>query len=77
MNLEQLTGRYHRLKHELSIAYAAQPWQIGRIDRLTDDIASTEREIAVLHFADDRGASTRLVTPEMLASTFTSSAGFA
>ena len=53
MNLEQLTGRYFRLKQELSIAYRQQPWQSNRIDRLADDLASTEREIAALQAASD------------------------
>jgi hypothetical protein len=53
MNLEQLMGRYFRLKQELSIAYRQQPWQSNRIDRLADDLASTEREIAALQAAGD------------------------
>jgi hypothetical protein len=54
MNLDQLMGRYFRLKQELSIAYRQQPWQSNRIDRLADDLASTEREIAALQAAGDR-----------------------
>ena len=46
MELEQLMGRYFRLKQELSIAYRVQPWHSARIDRLADDLATTEREIA-------------------------------
>jgi hypothetical protein len=53
MNLEQLMGRYFRLKQELSIAYRQQPWQSNRIDRLADDLASTEREISALQAAGD------------------------
>ena len=48
MNLEQLMGRYFRLQQELSIAYRQQPWQSKRIDRLANDLSSTEREIAAL-----------------------------
>jgi len=48
MNLEQLMGRYFRLQQELSIAYRQQPWQHTRIDRLADDLSSTERDIAAL-----------------------------
>ncbi|MEP7296083.1 MAG: hypothetical protein ABI702_07830 [Burkholderiales bacterium] len=48
MNLEQLMGRYFRLQQELSIAYRQQPWQNTRIDRLADDLSSTERDIAAL-----------------------------
>jgi hypothetical protein len=54
MNLDQLMGRYFRLKQELSIAYRQQPWQSGRIDRLADDLASTELEIAERQRADEQ-----------------------
>jgi|KBSMisStandDraft_5_1062788.scaffolds.fasta_scaffold2892380_1 hypothetical protein len=48
MNLEQLIGRHFRLQQELGIAYSTVPWHTGRIDRLTNDLAATEREIAAL-----------------------------
>lgn len=54
MDLEQLMGRYFRLKQELSIAYRAKPWHSGRIDRLADDLAATEREIAALQPVDEQ-----------------------
>jgi hypothetical protein len=54
MDLEQLMGRYFRLKQELSIAYRAQPWHSGKIDRLADDLAATEREIAALQPIDEQ-----------------------
>ncbi|HWI10506.1 MAG TPA: hypothetical protein VNU48_04185 [Burkholderiaceae bacterium] len=54
MDLEQLMGRYFRLKQELAIAYKAQPWQSGRIDRLADDLAATERDIAAMQPADEQ-----------------------
>ena len=46
MTIEQLMGRYLRLKRDLEIAYRAQPWQSGRINRLTNEIACTELELA-------------------------------
>jgi len=46
MDVEQLTGRYRRLKEELAEAYGEQPWPAGRIDRLAQEIADTERAIA-------------------------------
>ena len=52
MDLEQLTGRYFRLQQELATAYSAVPWNSGRIDRLTRDLVSTEREIAALTSTD-------------------------
>jgi len=54
MNLEQLMGRYFRLKQELSMAYSAHPWQTGRIDRLTTELASTERDIVARESAVPR-----------------------
>jgi hypothetical protein len=48
MDLDQLTGRYRRLKDELAAAYAQAPWPTGRIDRLAAEISVTEREIAAL-----------------------------
>jgi len=54
MHLEQLMGRYFRLKHELAVAYREQPWHGARIDRLADDLTATEREIAALQPADEQ-----------------------
>ena len=54
MELEQLMGRYFRLKQELAMTYRAQPWQSARVDRLADDLAATEREIAALQPADEQ-----------------------
>ena len=54
MDLEQLMGRYFRLKQELSIAYKAKPWHGARIDRLADDLAATERDIAALQPLDEQ-----------------------
>jgi len=51
VQLESLMGRYFRLKQELSIAYRARPWLGGRIDRLADDLAATEREIGAMQSA--------------------------
>ncbi len=48
MDLEPLTARYFRLRQELSIAYRSRPWQSARIDRLANDLSSTEREIGAL-----------------------------
>ena len=45
MTIEQLTGRYFRLKQELEIAYRRTPWQAAHIDRLASDLSATEREL--------------------------------
>ena len=49
MMIEQLMGRYLRLKQDLEIAYKAQPWHTARINRLANDIARTELELASHH----------------------------
>ena len=54
MYLQQLMGRYYRLRQELSLAYREQPWHGARIDRLADDLTATEREIASLQPADEQ-----------------------
>jgi len=50
MNIEQLTGRYFRLRNELAAAYGLVPWNTGHIDRLTDELAETERQMAAVSF---------------------------
>ncbi len=60
MDLEQLMGRYFRLKQELALAYKAQPWHSGRIDRLADELGATERRIAALQPSDEQCDDTYL-----------------
>jgi hypothetical protein len=60
MDQEQLMGRFVRLKHELSTAYAAQPWHSGLIDRIADDLAETERQIAAAHPTDEQAGESML-----------------
>ena len=43
MTLEQLLGKYLRLRAELSSAYEAPAWDASHIDRLSDEIAATEK----------------------------------
>lgn len=53
MNLSQLFGRYGRLKRELAVAYSSLPWNGAWIDRLSRDLAETEREIMTLQPTDE------------------------
>jgi hypothetical protein len=46
LDIEQLTGRYSRLRKELAAAYGSVPWNTRHIDRLTNEMATTERELA-------------------------------
>ena len=54
MNIEKLAVRYFQLKQDLSIAYNSRPWNRAVVDRLADEIARTEREIAALKTEDQR-----------------------
>lgn len=54
MDQVQLMGRFIRLKRELAVAYQAQPWQSARVDRLADDLASTERQLVALGPVDEQ-----------------------
>ncbi len=45
MTLDQLLGKYMRLRSELSSAYQARAWDTSYINRLSDEIASTERAL--------------------------------
>ena len=46
MNIDQLTGRYFRLRQELAVAEASVPRNTGLVDRLAHDLVATEREMA-------------------------------
>ena len=52
MNIEKLAVRYFQLKQDLSIAYNSRPWNRLAVDRLANEIARTEREIAALKSKD-------------------------
>ena len=45
MTKEQLTGKYARLRSELAAAYAEPQWSLGRIDRITNELADIQREL--------------------------------
>lgn len=55
MQFEQLMGRYSRLRRELADAYTAMPWNVRWIDRLADEVAATEREMASHQPVDEQG----------------------
>ena len=46
MKLEELLGKYMRLRAELAQAYAAADWNTDHLNRLGDDIALTEQALA-------------------------------
>jgi hypothetical protein len=54
MGIDQLMGRYVRLKQELAVAYNAKRWQSNQIDRLANDIAAAERQIAAMQPVDEQ-----------------------
>jgi hypothetical protein len=67
MNIEQLTGRYFRLRQELAVAYASVPRNTGLIDRLADEIATTEREMAAASVGRLRVVGTPFAAKEPIA----------
>ncbi|MBC7484190.1 MAG: hypothetical protein H7337_20330 [Rhizobacter sp.] len=46
MTPEQLTGKHARLRQELAEAFSATAWRVGRIDRIVEELAETERVMA-------------------------------
>jgi hypothetical protein len=46
MSVDQLFGKYRRLKKDLSAAYSQPQWNAALVDRLVDEIGLVEREIA-------------------------------
>ena len=46
MTVEQLFGKYKRLQGELAQAYAEANWNQARVDRIANEIARVERELA-------------------------------
>jgi cell division protein FtsB len=52
MDIEKLALRYLRLRQDLSIAYNSRPWNRATVDRLANEIARIEREIAALRSTD-------------------------
>jgi hypothetical protein len=42
----QLAGRHARLERELAQAFSTQPWPGALIDRLANELAETEHEMA-------------------------------
>ena len=47
MSVDHLFGKYRRLKKDLSVAYSQPQWNAALVDRLVDEIALVEREIAM------------------------------
>ncbi len=54
LTFEQLAGRHARLRLELAQAAATPHWRAGRIDRLVDELAETEREMTALGPLDEQ-----------------------
>ena len=47
MSVEQLFGKYRRLKKDLSAAYSQPQWNSALVDRLVDEIGQVEKELAL------------------------------
>ena len=46
MSIEQLFGKYRRLKKDLSAAYSQPQWNAALVDRLVEEIGRVEQELA-------------------------------
>ena len=58
MTLEQLIGKYSRLRAELAAAYAALFWDTRHINRLDNEIASTGVAITQAQSLDEQTSET-------------------
>ena len=47
MSVDQLFGKYRRLKKDLSAAYSQPQWNSALVDRLVDEIGRVEQELAI------------------------------
>ena len=47
MSVDQLFGKYRRLKKDLSAAYSQPQWNAALVDRLVDEIGRVEHELAL------------------------------
>ena len=47
MSVDQLVGKYRRLKRDLSAAYSQPQWNAALVDRLVDEITAVEKALAV------------------------------
>ena len=54
MTPEQLTGKHARLRQELAQACSAPAWRAGRIDRIAEELAETERAMASAQPLDEQ-----------------------
>ena len=54
MDFRQLQERRFRFMRELATEYSRKPLQTAWIDRLANDLAVTEREVAALQSVDER-----------------------
>ena len=59
MSVDQLFGKYRRLKKDLSAAYSQPQWNAALVDRLVDEIGQVEKELALQAPIGLRGAACR------------------
>jgi len=50
MQLDELNGRYQRLRNELDAAYAAPIWDSNRINRIAAEMIPVELALASFQF---------------------------
>ncbi len=57
MELEELNGKYRRLRSELDAAYSAAVWDSNRINRITEEMAPVELALASFERSIESGGS--------------------
>ena len=55
MSVDQLFGKYRRLKKDLSAAYSQPQWNAALVDRLVEEIGQVEKQLALLAPIGQRG----------------------
>ncbi len=61
MELDELNGRYHHLRHELDAAYAEPVWDSSRINRIAEELIPVELALASFEYQHPNGKGTNHV----------------
>ena len=58
MGLEEMVGKYMRLRADLACAYGAAQWDSAHVDRISDELALVERSILKTQPWDEQTSDT-------------------
>jgi hypothetical protein len=54
MEIQQLIGRYLRLREELAVVFKARPFQVDRAKRLAEDLRTTRAAMVTANHGDEQ-----------------------